>query len=620
MANGNTNFIIGHAQVHPTYIAGMVPGPVFNLRVTGCPYREDDDDMLSFAVTGKANPDGSLFNPIEISTQYSTGRIYNSLPRRYGDSYGSPQRNAIWYGSLQRQPEMPESQYTISGITNLMLFFGLERVESPISPLEEGMRDFDILPDCIVFIAKDPEVNGATNTACSCYFCPMLRWDIPDRKPPYEVWRYRGLGGAIMSPVLEKQHRSLAFLSRKNDGYGSDKNRIIYIGFLGSDDVHEVFQSGDGEGQWELSPSALSFASDGSLLIQVEEKGHGVLYQLELDVGPLPPTPAALKKVNALPFGSITDVTPVASNSSKLLVSSNSFVHSGTYTIVDTAIPSEIRPLFPGSPVAEFGLKETQVQEIWFKGAGEREVHAWVIKPSSFRADEKYPLAYLVHAGPHTAWNNQWSTWWNLALFAEQGYVVVASNPTGSTGYGQCFIDAIQGSWGGLPYMDLKCGFEYIKNHLRYVDTDRAVALGTSYGGYMINWIQGHDLGREFKALVTHDGIFSMTSQLASDKQYPLLHDLEGPPWMNPAEWKKWDPFQFIANWQTPHLIVHSELDYHYPISEGLAAFHTLQMRGVDSAFLTFSDENHQVQKPENLLLWYRTVFQWMNKHVMLPQ
>ena len=119
-------------------------------------------------------------------------------------------------------------------------------------------------------------------------------------------------------------------------------------------------------------------------------------------------------------------------------------------------------------------------------GAAENtSIHAWVIKPSFFSADKKYPLAYLIHGGPQGAWEDGWSTRWNPAIFAEQGYVVITPNPTGSTGYGQDFTDAIQGQWGGLPYEDLVKGFDWIKKNLDYVDTDRAVALGASYGGYM---------------------------------------------------------------------------------------------------------------------------------------
>jgi pre-mRNA-splicing helicase BRR2 len=313
-------------------------------------------------------------------------------------------------------------------------------------------------------------------------------------------------------------------------------------------------------------------------------------------------------------------VVPAAAKTSKLLVSSSSLVDNSIWSIIDPSHPEEVQLVSSnGRNGSAFGLSPAQVDEIWFRGAEGHPVHAWVVKPSHFKPGEKYPLAYLIHGGPQGAWNDQWSTRWNPAIYAEQGYVVIAPNPTGSTGYGQHFTDAIRGQWGGRPYEDLVKGFEYIEQNLEYVDTSRAVALGASYGGYMMNWIQGHPLGRKFKALVTHDGVFSMTSQLASEEQYFPLHDLEGPIWKVPENWAKWDPSRFTGEWQTPHLIIHNELDYRLTIAEGLAAFNVLQMRGIDSAFLTFPDENHWVLNPENSLMWHRTVLNWINKYTGLP-
>jgi dipeptidyl aminopeptidase/acylaminoacyl peptidase len=268
-----------------------------------------------------------------------------------------------------------------------------------------------------------------------------------------------------------------------------------------------------------------------------------------------------------------------------------------------------------------FGLSRDQIDEIrWDGAAADTKVHAWVVKPSNFSSKKTYPLAYLIHGGPQGAWTDGWSTRWNPAIFSEQGYVVICPNPTGSTSYGQAFTDAIQGQWGGLPYEDLVLGFDYIKSNLSYVDTTRAVALGASYGGYMMNWIQGHDLGREFKALVTHDGVFSMSGQMASEELYFPFHDLKGTLWDEPEHWVKWDPSRFTANWATPQLIIHSELDYRLTISEGVAAFNVLQSKGIESQFLTFPDENHWVLKPENSLIWHEVVLDFINEHVGLEK
>ncbi|KAJ9214466.1 hypothetical protein DTO166G4_3870 [Paecilomyces variotii] len=614
--NGNTSFIIGDAyKVGETYTAGTVPGPVSDLKLTTI-----KDGKIGFAVSGKANPDGTLYNPKDAKKPHSTGRLYTSLFVRHWDSYVEPQKNAIWYGLLQRAPDSPASRqsgkYSVSGLTNLITISGLTGVESPIPPFG-GAGDFDISPTAIVFVAKDPDLNPATHTSCILYYCPMFSWtDMSVREA--KVTKVTSLQGAMSSPVLTKDGGSIAFLAMREDGYESDKNRIVYVPNPWEGRLIEIFESRDGEGLWNLSPNTISFSyDDESLLIQVEETGRGVLYSLPMeDIERA--TPAALTKLTY--SGYVTDVVPAAKDSPALFITSNSLVESCLYTILDPGTPDDVKIVSSSSQSGlTLGLSSNQVDEIWFAGANDHPVHAWVVKPSTFDPKKKYPLAYLIHGGPQGAWNDQWSTRWNPAVFAEQGYVVITPNPTGSTGYGQPFTDAIRGSWGGLPYIDIQKGFEYIENNLPYVDTDRAVALGASYGGYMMNWIQGHSLGRKFKALVTHDGVFSMTGQLASEEQYFPLHDLGGPLWKVPEQWERWDPSRFTQYWKTPHLIIHNELDYRLTISEGLAAFNVLQIKGIESAFLTFPDENHWVLKPENSLVWHHTVLNWINKYVGLP-
>lgn len=297
------------------------------------------------------------------------------------------------------------------------------------------------------------------------------------------------------------------------------------------------------------------------------------------------------------------------------------------------------------------GLSRDQVSSIRFPASNpsiNESVHAWVYRPSTYDAakSKTYPLALLVHGGPQGSWADSWSTRWNPAVFAEQGYIVVAPNITGSTGYGQAFTNDIRCDWGGAPYKDLVNCFEYIEKNMPEVDTGRAVALGASYGGYMMNWLNGHDLGRKFKALVCHDGIFSFGGLLATEELYFPFYDLGGTPWKSPAKtetqdgalqktaehasqifgsssidaWEKNDPSRYLDQWATPQLVIHNSKDYRLCISEGLAAYNVLQARGVESQFLTFPDENHFVLKPENSLVWHKVVINWINSHVGLPK
>jgi pre-mRNA-splicing helicase BRR2 len=607
--NGNTSFVVSNAlEPGKQYTAGTVPGPVSNLKL-----HVIQPGMIAVAVSGQANPDGNLFNPKDVPKSHTSAKVYDSLFVRHWDHYVTAQRNAIFTAILRKsQPHVTErkGRYNLLGFTNAIRGTGLE---SPIPPFG-GTDHFDISSKGIVFVAKDPDLNPATHTKCNVYFLP--KQDFMDMSVP-ETKKLEGYGldGAASCPVFSPDGESIACLKMVKDGYESDKNRIVLFHQFTSNAVHseELLSTEDGRGAWDRSPSAVMWSNDGkSLLLQAEDIGMGCLFHLDLATS-LPP-----KKLTS--SGYIVDVVPASADSDKLLVSSNSLIDNSIYQIID---PSGSPPITISSNTKQgslFGLSPSQVDPIWWKGANDHDVHAWMMKPSYFKKDQKYPLAYLVHGGPQGAWNDQWSTRWNPAVFAEQGYIVICPNPTGSTGYGQAFTDAIQNSWGGLPYEDLVKGFEYIESELEFVDTEKAVALGASYGGYMMNWIQGHPLGRKFKALVCHDGVFSMTAQLASDEQYFPIHDLGGPLWDNQENYDKWDPSRFTKEWKTPMLVIHNELDYRLTIAEGLAMFNTLQMRGVESMFLSFPDENHWVLKHENSLVWHLVVINWINKFVGLPK
>jgi dipeptidyl aminopeptidase/acylaminoacyl peptidase len=608
--NGNTSFVVSNAlEPEKHYTAGTVPGPVSNLKL-----HVTQSGMVAIAVSGQANPDGNLHNPKDVPKSHTSAKVYKSLFVRHWDHYVTAQRNAIFTAILQKsQPHVTErkGRYNLLGFKNAIRGTGLE---SPIPPFG-GTDHFDISSKGIVLVAKDPDVNPATHTKCNVYFVPkedLMDMGVPEARK-LEV---PGLDGAASCPVFSPDGESIACLKMAKDGYESDKNRIVMFHQFSakSVQVQELLSTSDGHGAWDRSPSAIMFSNDGkSLLIQAEEIGKGCLFQLDL-AARLPP-----RKLTS--SGYILDVVPLAKNTEKLLVSSNSLIDNSIYQIIDPTGGSE--PITVSSNTKQgslFGLSPSQVSSIWWKGANDHDVHAWMMKPSFFNPDKKYPLAYLIHGGPQGAWNDQWSTRWNPAVFAEQGYIVICPNPTGSTGYGQAFTDAIRNQWGGLPYEDLVHGFSYIEKELDFVDTNKAVALGASYGGYMMNWIQGHPLGRKFKALVCHDGVFSMTAQLASDEQYFPRHDLGGPLWENQENYDRWDPSRFTKEWNTPMLVVHNELDYRLTIAEGLAMFNVLQMRGVESLFLSFPDENHWVLKHENSLVWHLVVINWINRFVGLPR
>ena len=193
------------------------------------------------------------------------------------------------------------------------------------------------------------------------------------------------------------------------------------------------------------------------------------------------------------------------------------------------------------------------------------------------------------------------------------GYVVIMINFHGSTGYGQKFIDAINGDWGGAPFEDLMKGLDYAEKTYPFIDKDRECALGASYGGYMANWILGHT--DRFKCIVSHDGMFNAESAWGTTEEL-WFNDWEfkGTPYDNRAMYEKWSPHQYAKNFKTPTLVIHGQRDYRLDVSEGLQLFTTLQMEGVPSKMLYFPDEGHWVLKPQNSQLWYKTVNDWVDQ------
>src|SRR5579872_2013126 len=253
------------------------------------------------------------------------------------------------------------------------------------------------------------------------------------------------------------------------------------------------------------------------------------------------------------------------------------------------------------------------LQPFWFTGAYGDRVQGFLVKPPNFNSNKKYPVKFIIHGGPEVPMGDEWSYRWNAELFAASGYVVIFIHFHGTPGYGQKFIDVINGDWGGAPYEDLMKGLDFAEKTYPFIDKDRECALGASYGGYMINWIEGHT--DRFKCLVTHDGMFNAESAWGSTEEIWFNNwEFKGTPYDNRQLYQKWSPHQYAKNFKTPMLVVHGQKDYRLDVSEGFQLFTTLQMRGVPSKMLYFPDEGHWVLKPQNSQLWYKTVNDWIDQ------
>src|ERR1700733_4553211 len=275
-----------------------------------------------------------------------------------------------------------------------------------------------------------------------------------------------------------------------------------------------------------------------------------------------------------------------------------------------------------------------------FAGAGGVAVEGFIVRPPNFDETRKYPVKFLIHGGPQGAWGDAWSYRWNPELMAASGYVVVMVNPRGSTGYGQAFIDGVNGDWGGKAYVDLMKGLDFAEKQYPFIDKTRECALGASYGGFIADWILTHT--DRFSCIVTHDGMFNPQSAYGDTEElwfneWEFREPVSTPatngrparqiagtapaqPWnyfdkpVAQDPFRKWSPMLSIRNAKTPTLVIHSQRDYRLDVSEGFQLFTALQRLNVPSKMLYFPDEGHWILKPQNSKLWYETVGDWCDR------
>ena len=255
------------------------------------------------------------------------------------------------------------------------------------------------------------------------------------------------------------------------------------------------------------------------------------------------------------------------------------------------------------------------LEPFWFTGAAQTKVEGFITKPPNFDASKKYPVKFLIHGGPQGAWGNSWTYRWNAQLFAANGYVVIQINPRGSTGYGQKFIDEINGDWSGKPITDLMLGLDYAIKKYPFIDGSRVCAMGASWGGYAVDWLIGHT--NRFKCAVTHDGMFNTVSAYGTTEElwFPEW-EFKGTPYtaIGRANYERVNPLNSVKNFKTPTLVSHGQLDYRLDVSEGFQLFTALQKQKVPSKLMYFPDEGHWVLKPQNSQFWYKTVNSWVDQ------
>jgi len=338
-----------------------------------------------------------------------------------------------------------------------------------------------------------------------------------------------------------------------------------------------------------------------ALLLTVEDRGRQGIFRLPL-AAPAPALVAPGGTVGG--FAQSRDGGVIAFDRASAMHPPALFAARGDGT-GERAIENTNRAL-----LARHALGE--VREFTIKGWGGEAVQMFVTYPPNFDPTKKWPLLHSIHGGPHAAHLDGWHFRWNGQVFAGHGYVVPAVNYHGSSGLGQQWLETITGHYGMKEYADIEAGTDFLLRQ-RYIDRGRLVATGGSYGGYMVAFMNGHT--DRYKAYVCHAGCYDWVSMMATDGYAFFRAELGAFHWENPGRVMKQSPHHYAANFRTPTLVIHGELDYRVPATQALQYYDTLKARSVAARLVYFPDENHWILKPQNSRLWYGEFFAWVTKH-----
>jgi dipeptidyl aminopeptidase/acylaminoacyl peptidase len=398
-------------------------------------------------------------------------------------------------------------------------------------------------------------------------------------------------------PVFSADGRTLYYRAMKRPTFEADRFALMAMD-LATGTSHEL------DPKWDRSADDITLSADGrTIYTTAEDDGQHPLFAVDIGSGAVTPV-----------VGDGT-VSGVDIQGSTLAFARNS-MRSGDQLFTGGLGGTPVTPATPSAsqmlPDVAFG----DYERFEFKGWNGDTVKGYVVKPWNYQEGKTYPVAFLIHGGPQGSFGNSWSYRWNAQTYAGQGYAAVMVDFHGSTGYGQAFTDAISQHWGDRPLEDLQKGWKAALSQYKFLDGDKACALGASYGGFMAYWIAGN-WQQPWKCIVAHDGVFDNRMMgYATEELWFSEWENGGTPWTNPEGYERFNPILHVKDWTVPMLIVHSQLDYRIPVEQGIAAFTALQRKGIESKYLYFPDENHWVLKPQNSVLWHDTVNAWLKEHI----
>jgi dipeptidyl aminopeptidase/acylaminoacyl peptidase len=507
--------------------------------------------------------------------EIGTGAVYDDLFVRQWDTWTD--------GGFTRLFSVP-----IEGGLPVEIGAGL-RGNVPTRPFG-GADDVAVSPDgeTVYFVLREATQGEAWSTNTDIYAAPVDGSAAPVNLTP-------GRLGYDRYPAISPDGTKLAWLAMDTPGSEASQSRI-YVRDLATGRIDRIAED------WDRSADSLAWSERGTFLHVAAHEGWNTrLYAISLD-------------------GDVDEYD--------LFDGSLSFVGAQDgevfFTHSSLTEPGDLYGYKNGDLKRLTGINAERLSEIElgtvhrfaFPGAEGERVYGYVVEPAGLERGQTAPTVLWSHGGPQGQWSNGWSSRWNPQAWAGAGYAIVAIDFHGSSGYSQEFTDSINNDWGGKPLVDLQLGLAAARERYPFLHQQEACAAGGSYGGYMMNWIAGQ-WPEEFACLINHAGLFDMRSFYYSTEElfFPEF-DFSGPYYAREEAYERWNPVNYVTNWQSPMLVIHGLKDFRVPYTQGLMAFMAQERLGLDARLLIFEDENHWILKPANSLQWHSEIFRWLDEHI----
>lgn len=518
----------------------------------------------------------------------TTGRVVDDLGYKHWDE---------WVSKIPH-PFVADLDGEVKNAKDIMAG---EPFECPMRPFG-GAESFAWTPDGskLVYVSRKLKGMGYVfSTDSNLYLYDLASGNT-------EQLTGEGFPGYDTDPVFSPDGNTLAWLSMPTAKYESDKKRLMVMDMKSR-------ETRDLTADWDYWPEQIAWAKNGSS-IWFTGYYQGVSPVFTIDV-------------NTCAIDTVADgqydyvgVSPVADNAA---IAMRHSMREPNEIFVVTKGSKEAKQLTSVNKELLDQLKLGDVRKVIVPTTDGGQMTCWEILPPDFDPNKKYPAILYCQGGPQQAVSQFWSYRWNFMIMAAHGYIVIAPNRHGVPGFGTAWNRQISGDYGGQNMQDYFAATDYIKSQ-PYVDADHVGAIGASYGGFSVYWLAGHNDGR-FAALVAHAGIFNVEAQyLETEEMWFADFDLGGPYWdkENATAQRTYanSPHRFVNNWTAPMLVTVGELDYRILASQGMQAFNAAKMHGLEAEMLVFPDENHWVLKPQNAILWQRTFFRFLDKHLKNAQ